>query len=516
MTLLIASVTADTGSQLRVLADKALADGADVVELRLDGLAALDQPFVEWASSLPPGRWIATYRSVSEGGASRQPATERVSAILKVRAATDAYVDFEVGDWSASPAVRRSILAALAADDRPSGERRLILSHHDFAGRPEACGKILATIAQEPAAIPKIAWMPASICDNFEALELVRSSAVPAIAVCMGEAGLLSRVLAKKIGAFASYCSVEPGRETAPGQVTLEDMLHHYRWETLNAETQFFGVIGWPVAHSMSPALHNAAFARADVNAVYLPLAVEPAGRTLENFLDGCIERPWLDAGGFSVTVPHKSRVLGYLGDHVDDLTHRIGAVNTLVVSNGRYRGYNTDYSGALDALVGGLGCGRDDLQGTAVDVLGAGGAARAVVAGLCERGCRVTISNIIPQDAASLAAEFDAQTGLWDQRDQGSGSILINCTSVGMWPDVDDTPFPTEALSKYDVVFDVVYNPLQTRLLHEATAAGCRTVAGVEMFVNQAAEQFRLWTGREPDKTLMRNLVVAELAKNG
>jgi 3-dehydroquinate dehydratase/shikimate dehydrogenase len=516
MTLLVASVVADTGPQMRALAEKAFANGADVVELRLDGLAALDEPLMAWVSGLPPGRWIVTCRSAAEGGASRESATERAAHVLKVRATRDAYVDAENQDFAASPEVRQLILAALAAQDRPSGERRLILSHHDFAGRPESPAKTLAAIAQEPKAIPKVAWMPTNICDNLEALELVRSSAVPAIAIGMGEAGLMSRVLAKKVGAFASYCSVEAGRETAPGQVTLDDMLHRYRWGTMNSATRFFGVIGWPVAHSMSPVLHNAAFARADLNAVYLPLAVEPAGRTLEHFLDGCLEHPWLDSGGFSVTVPHKSRVLAYLGDQVDDLARRIGAVNTLAVSNGRYRGYNTDHSGALDALADGLGCERDDLRGTAVDVLGAGGAARAVVAGLCEYGCRVTICNIIPEDAASLADEFGTRLIPWDRRDRGGGSILVNCTSVGMWPEVDHTPFPAEGLSQYDAVFDVVYNPLQTRLLREAAAAGCRTVAGVEMFVHQAAEQFRLWTGQEPDKTLMRNLVVAELAKNG
>jgi shikimate dehydrogenase len=273
-----------------------------------------------------------------------------------------------------------------------------------------------------------------------------------------------------------------------------------------------FGVIGWPVAHSMSPLLHNAAFEWAGVDGVYLPLPIDPRDRVLEDFLDGCLANEWLDAAGFSVTVPHKSRVLAYLGDRVDEVARRIGAVNTLVVSDAGYRGCNTDYCGALDALTEGLGCERNDLRGTAIDLLGAGGAARAVVAGLREYGCDVTLSNIIPQDAAALAEELGCNVRAWGQRDRGSGSILVNCTSVGMWPAADETPFPADALGRYEAVFDVVYNPMRTRLLRDAAGTGCRIISGVEMFVHQAAEQFRLWTGREPDKRLMRDLVVRGL----
>jgi 3-dehydroquinate dehydratase/shikimate dehydrogenase len=291
-------------------------------------------------------------------------------------------------------------------------------------------------------------------------------------------------------------------------------MLDVYRWRSIGPGTRFFGVIGWPVAHSMGPRLHGAAFERAGIDGVYLPLAVDPKERVLEDFLDGCLANEWLDAAGFSVTAPHKSRVLVYLGDRVDDLARRIGAVNTLVVSNGQYRGHNTDYSGALDALTAGLGCTRSDLRGMAVDLLGAGGAARAVVAGLRECGADVTISNIIPEDADRLADEFRCGVTPWDHRTRGTGSVLVNCTSVGMLPDVDASPMPADALGRYEAVFDAVYNPIETQLLRDAAAAGCRTIRGVEMFIYQAAEQFRLWTGLEPDVGLMRNLVVGELTR--
>jgi shikimate 5-dehydrogenase len=147
---------------------------------------------------------------------------------------------------------------------------------------------------------------------------------------------------------------------------------------------------------------------------------------------------------------------------------------------------------------------------------LGAGGVARAVVAGLCDHGCDVTLYNIIPEDAAALARTMGARWGLWEQRTEGDGSILVNCTSVGMWPDADGSPFPADRLSRYALVFDAVYNPIETRLLRSAAEAGCRAVSGVEMFVNQAAAQFRLWTGESADASQMRDLVVGELTEHG
>ncbi|UCG15372.1 MAG: shikimate dehydrogenase [Phycisphaerales bacterium] len=516
MTLLIASVSAGTGDELRTRVGQAFSAGADVAELRLDAIESLDDDLVQWAAGLPAGKWIATCRPASEGGASTHSARQRALMLVAIAEGAQGLIDFEFAHWRRSARTRARLADAVGTKPGAPTDSRLILSHHDFTGRPDDPRGILRMIAAEEGVIPKLAWMPESICDNFEALDLVRSSPGPVIVICMGEAGLPSRVLAPKVGAFATYCAPSEDITTAPGQATLAQMTDLYRWRRIGTDTRLFGVIGWPVAHSMSPLLHNAAFDRAGVDGVYLPLPIEPRDRVLEDFLDGCLANDWLDAAGFSVTVPHKSRVVAYLGDRVDELAGRIGAVNTLVVSDGGYRGYNTDYCGALDALTAGLGCERNDLRGTAIDLLGAGGAARAVVAGLREYGCDVTLSNIIPQDAATLAEEFGCNVRAWGERDHGTGSILVNCTSVGMRPVPDETPFPADALGRYEAVFDVVYNPMRTRLLGDAARAGCRVISGVEMFVNQAAEQFRLWTGREPDKGLMRDLVVRGLRKAG
>jgi shikimate 5-dehydrogenase len=186
--------------------------------------------------------------------------------------------------------------------------------------------------------------------------------------------------------------------------------------------------------------------------------------------------------------------------------------VNTLVVTPQGYFGHNTDYAGALDALTEALACERNDLAGTHVAVLGSGGAARAVVAGLTSCGCRVTIYSIEPTQAAPLGRTFDCAVASWEQRQDGGSPILVNCTSVGMAPDLDASPMSAEGLDRYETVFDIVYNPLETKLLREAKAAGCRTIRGVEMFINQAAAQYRLWTGKRPEPGLWRAMITREL----
>ncbi|MBN1510724.1 MAG: type I 3-dehydroquinate dehydratase [Phycisphaerae bacterium] len=514
MAKLIASVTGSTLEALRPLGEQALAAGADLIELRLDGHGSPGPSFREWVAGLPAGRWIVTCRSTAEGGASDAPAEARARLLADLAGEGRGIVDFEYAAWRASAAARECLERVRSAG--LSGKPRLILSSHHFEGRPVDAAGLLREIAAVGGVVPKVAWMSQSICDSLEALELARRAPVPGIVICMGEAGLPSRVLAGKVGAYGTYCAAASGGETAPGQASLAQMREVFQWGSIRASTRVFGVIGWPVGHSMSPLLHNSAFARAGVDAVYLPLAVDPVGEVLESFLDRCLHADWLNVGGFSVTVPHKGRVPAYLGGAADKLAQQIGAVNTLIVQDGKYRGYNTDYSGALGALIEELGPDRACLRDTAVDVLGAGGAARAVVAGLRSCGARVTLSNIVHDDTVHLADEFACEVRPWAERGQGRGAVLINCTSVGMWPEVDATPMPPESLPRYAAVFDVVYNPLETRLLRDAAAAGCRTIRGVEMFVHQAAEQFRLWTGREADVGLMRQLVIGELTRHG
>ena len=269
----------------------------------------------------------------------------------------------------------------------------------------------------------------------------------------------------------------------------------------------------------MSPAIHNAAFAQAGLDAVYVPLRVEAGPGCFDRFMDAVMAAPWADFRGLSVTIPHKEAAFARVGAaNLDELSRRIGAANTIRIepaggdAGATLRGWNTDYAGAIDALCGGMGIAREGLAGRTVAVLGAGGVARALVAALAYYDARVTVYNRTLARGERLAEEFGAAAAALEGLDRLQAEIVINCTSLGMHPSVDDTPLPRAALPNVRVVFDTIYNPIETRLLREARAAGCRTVSGLEMFVNQAAAQFELWTNCPAPRKLMRGVVMQRL----
>lgn len=515
--MLVTSVLCNDSTTAAGVVTEALAAGTDAIELRIDTWDD-ESTLKRLAHVLPPRRWIVTCRSTSEGGHSERDAAQRAARLVAAAGGGNGYIDFEFADWRRSADARQKLrLAAGAPADRPGeGGPGLILSSHHLDGRPQDPAGLLAAMASESdAGAVKLVWQAEDIRDNFIALELLRATRKPTIALCMGEAGLPSRVLARKFGAFATYCSPTAGQETAPGQVSLVEMLERYRWRSITPSTQVYGVIGSPVVQSMGPALFNTLFDRHGINAVYLPLLVDPDPDLLAAFLEGCRLRPWLDVRGFSMTAPHKRAAARWLGEDVSSRTARIGAVNTLRADGSRYLGYNTDCAGALDAITGALDCGQQDLSGLGVEILGAGGAARAVVVGLGDCGCDVTVYNRHQSRGRALAEEFGCRAEPWENRGLDRDvRLLINCTSVGMWPDVDATPMPADRLHEDCIVFDLVYNPIQTRLLRDAKRAGCRIIDGLSMFVNQAATQFHLWTGRWADREFMRATVEAELEK--
>ena len=330
----------------------------------------------------------------------------------------------------------------------------------------------------------------------------------------MGPAGLASRVLAGKVGSFGTFAALSADSASAPGQPTLEEFRRLYRWADVSGGSAVYGVVGCPVAHSMSPAIHNAAFAAAGIDAVYLPLHLEPGPGHFDRFIDAVLARPRLDWRGLSVTIPHKENALAYVGpQRCDELAVRIGAVNTITfLPDGSLRGDNTDYAAAVDALCAGMGIGRADLAGRRAAVAGAGGVARAVVAALVRYGADVCVYNRTVSRAARLAEDFGCRAAGLDDLPATDAEILVNCTSVGMHPNVDDClleRIPTSVR----VVFDTVYNPPETLLLRRARRAGCACASGVEMFVNQAVLQFEKWTGRPAPRSVMRGVVLERLA---
>ena len=497
-TALIVPLTQPTPEAMRAGMAAAAKAGADMVECRLDYLQRCDRAALRLLLESHPLPVIATCRPARQGGRFEGREPDRLGILFTAAKLQADYVDVE--------------------DDSDPARRphaRTILSHHDFIARPGNLEAIARRMAESDAAVVKIAFTAAGPEDAVAALDILRSAGRPTIALAMGEHGLASRVLAQKFGAFGTFASLEEGAESAPGQLTVAEMKGLYRWDSIGPATAVHGVVGCPVAHSMSPAIHNAAFAEAGLDAVYLPLLTEPGAESFNRVFDA-LAAPWLDIRGLSVTIPHKENAFARVGGaNVDELSRPIGAINTILFgADGSLRGWNTDYAAAIDALAAAMGIAREDLAGRSVAVIGAGGAARAIVAALARYGAEVTIYNRTFARAEALAAEFAARARPLEAVGELAAEIVINCTSVGMHPKVHETPVPAEALAGPAAVFDTIYNPIETRLLREARAAGCLTVSGVEMFVNQAAGQFGIWTGQPAPRQLMRSIVVEQLSR--
>lgn len=513
MTLLVASLFADTVSELTAKAARAWSAGADAVEIRTDNWEDAPEALNRFLKAQAERTWIVTCRSREEGGRFEGESDRRVSFLIAAAHGSRAIVDFELADFLRSANIAQKI--RLAADGHASDSPRLILSSHTFgATLPDVDAQRASCHLADPAAIFKCAYEASNAADAFPALDLMHEFGPSVVGIAMGEFGIWTRVLARKLGAFASYFSLDDASSTAPGQLTVSEAITPYRWRRIGESTRVFGVLGDPVAQSLSPRLFNHWFDVHDVDAVYVPLRLQDRDGELFRFLDGCFRRPWLDIGGFSVTKPHKTSVLRWLGDRVDRTTRLVGAINTIVVHEGAPIGFNTDGYAALDSLVAALGIARTDLGEYSVDVLGTGGAARAVMAALYEIGCRMTIYGRSASTTAELGEYFRAEPKGWESRRSRSGDIVINCTSVGMAPAVDESPLPADAFGSCRLAFDLIYNPSETRFLADAKAHGVRTLNGLDMFLRQAVNQFELWTGIRPDIESARALVVDELAR--
>lgn len=502
-TLLICSLTADNVAHMRRELAEAVRAGATAVELRLDYLRPLPSPaYLKTLLAGCPVPSIATCRPVRQGGLYDGPEDQRLKVLQAAAEAGATWLDIELDVPQRGTAFAKGPL--------------LLRSYHDFQGVPRDLDAIRGSLeAVDSAATKKVAFAARGPEDALKAMDFLRASRQPAIALAMGEAGVLSRILARKFGAMGTFAALRPGSESAPGQPTIEEFKNLYRWDSMDAATKVFGVIGCPVAHSMSPAIHNAAFAAAGMNAVYVPLRIEPGRDNFFHFLDALLQRPWMDWRGLSVTIPHKENALEYVGQaNCDDLARKIGAVNTITVSpGGELRGDNTDYAAALDALCGAMGIAREALAGRTAAVLGAGGAARAIVAALRHYQADVTIYNRTVSRAEALAGEFGAKAAGLDALNRVEGEIIINCTPVGMHPKVDASPLENIPPG-VKAAFDTIYNPIETKLLRQARAAGAVALSGLEMFLLQGVKQFEIWTGKQAPRDVMRETVVKCLGK--
>jgi 3-dehydroquinate dehydratase/shikimate dehydrogenase len=511
MTYLTIPIAANTVEQAKSLIAAASAAGAEMLELRTDYLEDLTTGAVEMliaevkARNLP---MIVTCRDKKQGGQGEWPLYQRMDILTAAIKAGAEYVDCEYETILIAEVEKE--LTAVLADSRC----RLILSHHNFEGPFENIQKLYDMIVTEyPSAIPKLVYTARHINDCFAGFDLLHTKEGDAIVFAMGEAGLISRIIAKKLGSLITFVSLDECSATAPGQLTIDRFKKQFRYDSITAKTQLFGVIADPVAHSISPAVHNACFADAGMDRLYLPLRVQGDTTGFDAFMKNIVARLWLDFHGFSITIPHKMNAIEYVekaGGFIEPVAVQIGAINTITIGiNDRVNGYNTDCAGAMDAITAAMGINKKQLADVPVAVVGSGGAARAIVAGLADVGAAVTIYNRTLEKAHKLAHEFRVHAASLSALATMEAKILINGTSIGMHPDVDETPVPKEYLRKDMIVFDTVYNPLETQLLKEAKEIGATTISGAEMFINQAAEQFKLFTHSQPNIAVLRKTAV-------
>ncbi len=512
MTYLTVPISANSLDGAVELIKRAQRAGAEAIELRTDYLEELKpEPAkrliskTRGNSSLP---LIATCRDKRQGGCFDYPNDLRVDVLTAAIEAGADFIDFEYDNFLV-PENRTRIQAALEKNKKT----RLILSAHNFEKKFEDIGKLYSDVKGNFAsAIPKLVYTAEHINDCFEVFDVLHTAKSDSIVFCMGEAGLISRIIAKKLGSLVTFASLDEKTATAPGQITIEKLKKLYRYDTIDSETELYGIIGSPVVHSMSPAVHNGLFAEIGANKLYLPLLVEGDKSKFSEFIESILKRGWLDFKGFSVTIPHKQNALGFVkskGGFVEPLAERIGAANTIIIKSQdtKLAAYNTDYIGALDAITNGMKISRTDFKDMPVAVIGAGGAARAIVAGLSDAGGKVKIYNRTIEKAEKLACEFGGEWAGLDDLPNLRARLVINCTSIGMHPDAEATVLAKEYIKKDMVVFDTVYNPAETLLLKQAKQAGAKIISGVDMFINQAAEQLKLFTGENKKQEIIEKI---------
>ena len=483
-------VSMTTPGMEATLAAMAQAKGlADLIELRLDFIGEYN---LEQLLAAKPCPVIVANRPDREGGRFRGEESQRIAALQEAIDRGADYVDVELD---------------AAHRIRPGGRTRLIVSYHHFRRTPEHLHGILQQLRRLGADIPKIVTSAKSLEDNLRIFEMLQKNPGPMIAFCMGELGLISRILAPKFGSFCTFASIGPGQESAVGQIPAEEMRRRFRYDRIGPNTKIYGVIANPVAHSLSPDIHNAAFDATGYDGIYVPLKVSRPVEFLRAFRQ-------IDVQGYSVTIPHKEACLAGV-DECDEIVQSIGALNTIVNRNGRLVGYNTDWMAAVQSLEEAVARSKwkqRRLEGRGALMIGAGGAGRALAFGLARKGIRVSVTDLVPDKAARLAADVEATCVPPEAVRYDAYDILINASPVGMHPKVEATPIPKEALQAHQVVFDIVYTPRQTRLLREAAEVGCLTVSGFDMFVNQAAAQFELWTGLKAPVGVMAEVIERKL----
>ena len=465
-----------------------------LLELRLDYLAKpalLLAKLRQFAIFHRDITLIATCRRAVNGGKFRGSVASQLDVLLKAASAGCQLVDIEVE--SAKALKQKEI-------DNLRQQAGVIVSFHDYRGTKKL-EETWDEMRQFPADYIKIVSTAKSLADNVKMLRLLeeRSDLVSTVGVCMGERGIISRILNVRSGRAFTFAAAQVGEETAPGQLPARTLRDVFRIEMVDAATKVYGVAGDPIGHSLSPQMMNTAFRRENINAVYVPLQTTDVTDLLK-----CVRE--IPIQGLSVTMPLKEQIIPHL-DKTDALSAKIGACNTLIRSqDGKLYGFNTDVAGVLRPLEQ-----RLNLTGAKVLVIGAGGAARAAVFGLKERNAEVWVMNRTADKGQKLARQAHAHYVARPQIKRLEFDVIINATPVGMNGLRPQTPLEeTELRTRY--LFDMVYNPLETKLVKMARAKGIQVIPGSEMFVHQGARQFEIWTGKPAPVEEMHRAVLHAL----
>jgi 3-dehydroquinate dehydratase/shikimate dehydrogenase len=490
------SIAGSTFAEMSQRADAMLRNDR-FLEFRLDylnnPLSALPK-FKHFLEERSDAVVIATCRRTEGGGRFVGEVREQLEVLEKA-----ALSGFHIVDLEIESAER---LKEAEIDRLRSRGAALLLSYHDFATTKDLDTALDRILPFAPDFI-KIVSTAKSLTDNVRMMRLLElhSDRVNLIGICMGEAGVISRVLGPRSGSAFTFAAASLGEETAPGQITSRTLSEVYRIQQLDRATRVYGVAGAPVRHSLSPLMLNAAFRRETFNGVFLPLET----KKLSDLLHLMREVP---LHGLAVTMPLKEEILPHLAK-TDAISTRVGACNTIVrATDGKLYGFNTDVGAILRPLER-----RLSLKGARVLVLGAGGAARAAVFGMADKGAEVFILNRSPETAHQLARQAKAKTIKRDQVAKSKFDVILNATPAGMHDIKLQSILEPEELNAR-LVFDLVYNPVDTPLIRMAREKNIPVITGVEMFVQQGARQFEIWTGKPAPEEEMRRVVLHALSQ--
>ncbi|MEO8574643.1 MAG: shikimate dehydrogenase [Pyrinomonadaceae bacterium] len=477
-------------------------DLADVIEVRFDYLLPEEiDPLLEILATRPE-QLIITFRPEHQGGARSLSRDERIAFWNKVavRLSAETLVDLECDmDFTVNIESDRIIGSAHRFDDRPTDPSQYFEHYFD-------------ELLQFSSGARKLAVAVNDASDAVDVWKLLIESGQPAIAIGMGEAGKWTRILALAYGAFLTYASLDSTDVVAPGQISAAELRDVFRVKEIDARTHVYAVLAGNTSYSLSPYMQNAAFRQADVDAVFVPMQVGNLDAFIRRMVNGATREIELHFKGFSVTNPHKQSIIRHL-DHIDETARKIGAVNTVKIDHGKRIGYNTDAVGFITPLSNIF----DDLRGSRATVVGAGGAARACVYALKKAGADVTILARDSAKGSAMAEEFDVRfERLTTGHQHLSTDILVNATPLGTTGEHEQKSIASaNELAGLQLVYDLVYNPAETKLIKEARAAGVKTLGGLDMLIAQGARQFEIWTGGVAPVDEMRAAVEQRLKQS-